>query len=82
MCGILCSDNEKWVGKFACLTLHGDLVLFTDTFSRWMEPDIPRAALRVLHAAGYAVHAAGPDQRDGLGRRVDRAVHRLGLTNE
>jgi len=36
-----------------------DLVLFTDTFSRWMEPEIPRAALRVLQTAGYSVHAAG-----------------------
>lgn len=37
-----------------------DLVLFTDTFSRWMEPEIPRAALRVLQTADYSVHAAGP----------------------
>lgn len=37
-----------------------ELVLFTDTFSRWMEPEIPRAALRVLQTAGYSVHSAGP----------------------
>ncbi|MBD3679990.1 MAG: FAD-binding protein [Rhodobacteraceae bacterium] len=34
------------------------VVLFTDTFNRWMEPGIPRAALQVLTRAGYTVHAA------------------------
>ncbi len=37
-----------------------EVVLFTDTFNRWMEPGIPRAALRVLGRAGYHVHPAGP----------------------
>ncbi|MEM9249706.1 MAG: FAD-linked oxidase C-terminal domain-containing protein [Pseudomonadota bacterium] len=37
-----------------------EVVLFADTFNRWMEPEIPRAALRVLQAAGYTVHAASP----------------------
>ena len=31
------------------------VILFTDTFNRWMEPEIPRAALRVLVRAGYDV---------------------------
>ena len=35
-------------------------MLFADTFNRWMEPEIPRAALRVLRRAGYTVHASGP----------------------
>ncbi len=39
-----------------------EVVLFADTFNRWMEPDIPRAALRVLRQAGYTVHAASPMQ--------------------
>jgi Fe-S oxidoreductase len=30
-------------------------VLFTDTFNRWFEPENPRAARRVLDAAGYRV---------------------------
>ncbi|MEM1362595.1 MAG: FAD-linked oxidase C-terminal domain-containing protein [Pseudomonadota bacterium] len=38
------------------------VVLFADTFNRWMEPEIPRAALRVLHSAGYKVHAASPSR--------------------
>jgi FAD/FMN-containing dehydrogenase/Fe-S oxidoreductase len=36
----------------------GKVVLFTDTFNRWMEPDIPRAALNVLLRAGYDVTTA------------------------
>jgi len=39
----------------------GEVVLFADTFSRWMEPEIPRAALRVLARAGYTVHSAVPE---------------------
>jgi Fe-S oxidoreductase len=34
-----------------------DVVLFVDTFTRHFEPENARAALRVLEAAGYKVHA-------------------------
>ena len=34
-----------------------DVVLFADTFNSAFEPAIPRAALKVLQAAGYRVHA-------------------------
>ena len=34
------------------------VILFADTFNRWMEPEIPRAALRVLTRAGYQVMSA------------------------
>ena len=40
-----------------------EVVLLVDTFSRWFEPENPRAAVRVLAAAGYAVHIAEP--KDG-----------------
>ncbi|MGR3756765.1 MAG: FAD-binding and (Fe-S)-binding domain-containing protein, partial [Tranquillimonas sp.] len=33
------------------------VVLFADTFTRWMEPQIPRAAVAVLRRAGYRVLA-------------------------
>ena len=33
---------------------HGEVVLFVDTFNRWFEADVARAAERVLRAAGYA----------------------------
>ena len=34
---------------------NGEVVLFVDTFNRWFEADVARAAQRVLAAAGYAV---------------------------
>ncbi|HYZ25366.1 MAG TPA: FAD-linked oxidase C-terminal domain-containing protein [Geminicoccaceae bacterium] len=41
-----------------------DVVLFADTFTSWFEPDNARAAVAVLEAAGYRVHAAmRPDGR-------------------
>ncbi len=38
-------------------TSDGDVVLFVDTFNRYFEPENARAALKVLAAAGYRVHA-------------------------
>ena len=35
----------------------GDVVLFVDTFNRFFEPENARAAVKVLGAAGYRVHA-------------------------
>ncbi|MBV8031369.1 MAG: FAD-binding protein [Betaproteobacteria bacterium] len=37
-----------------------EVVLFVDSFNRWFEPENARAAIRVLEAAGYRVHAAEP----------------------
>jgi FAD/FMN-containing dehydrogenase/Fe-S oxidoreductase len=36
-----------------------EVVLWIDTFDEHLEPDNARAALKVLKAAGYAVHVAG-----------------------
>jgi len=36
---------------------ESDVVLFVDTFNRYFEPENARAALKVLQAAGYRVHA-------------------------
>ena len=38
-----------------------EVVLFVDTFNRYFEPENPRAAVRVLEAAGYRVHVAQPE---------------------
>jgi FAD/FMN-containing dehydrogenase/Fe-S oxidoreductase len=38
-------------------TPGADVVLFVDTFNRYFEPENARAAMRVLRAAGYDVHA-------------------------
>jgi Fe-S oxidoreductase len=43
-----------------------DVVLFADTFTTWFEPDNARAAVAVLEAAGYRVHAAQPSGRRSL----------------
>jgi len=37
-----------------------EVVLLADTFNRYFEPENARAAIRVLQAAGYRVHAAAP----------------------
>ena len=37
-----------------------EVVLLVDTFNRYFEPENTRAAIRVLQAAGYRVHAAQP----------------------
>jgi FAD/FMN-containing dehydrogenase/Fe-S oxidoreductase len=37
-----------------------EVVLLVDTFNRYFEPENVRAAVRVLQAAGYRVHAANP----------------------
>jgi Fe-S oxidoreductase len=37
-----------------------EVVLLVDTFNRYFEPENVRAAIRVLQAAGYRVHAADP----------------------
>ncbi|MFT3802654.1 MAG: FAD-linked oxidase C-terminal domain-containing protein [Burkholderiaceae bacterium] len=61
----------------------GDVVLWVDTFNNHFEPEVLRAALKVLRAAGYRVHhaqAAGDARRPlCCGRtylasgRIDRA---------
>ncbi|MBC8337842.1 MAG: FAD-binding protein [Rhodospirillales bacterium] len=40
-----------------------EVVLWADTFNAWFEPENARAALKVLRAAGYTVHA--PQAPDG-----------------
>ncbi len=40
-----------------------DVVLFADTFNRVFEPEILRASLKVLRAAGYRVHAVEAEGR-------------------
>ena len=44
----------------------GEVILLVDTFSRWMEPEIPRAALSVLKRAGYHVILPTPPSRRPL----------------
>ena len=57
-----------------------DVVLFADTFTTWFEPEKPRAALKLLQAAGYTVHVVrGPD---GRGPCCGRTFLGAGLIDE
>jgi FAD/FMN-containing dehydrogenase/Fe-S oxidoreductase len=57
-----------------------DVVLFADTFTTWFEPEKPRAAVKVLEAAGYTVHVVrGPD---GRGPCCGRTFLGAGLIDE
>jgi FAD/FMN-containing dehydrogenase/Fe-S oxidoreductase len=48
-------------GSGQARSTSGEVVLFVDTFNRYFEVDVARAALRVLDAAGYeVVFAAAP----------------------
>jgi Fe-S oxidoreductase len=49
------NDFFREPGDVAC-----DVVLFVDTFNRYFEPQNARAAMKVLRAAGYKVHAPPP----------------------
>jgi FAD/FMN-containing dehydrogenase/Fe-S oxidoreductase len=52
--------SDYFVESASTKTGAREVVLFVDTFSRWFEPENARAAIRVLEAAGYKVHAAQP----------------------
>jgi Fe-S oxidoreductase len=52
--------SNYFVDRIRAKTGGREVVLFVDTFNRWFEPENARAAIRVLEAAGYRVHAASP----------------------
>jgi Fe-S oxidoreductase len=58
-----------------------DLVLFGDTFNRYFEPENLDAAARVLAAAGYRLHRAGP-ARGGRPLCCGRTFLSAGLVDE
>jgi len=58
-----------------------EVVVLVDTFNRYFEPDNARAAIRVLQAAGYRVHAAQPPD-DGRPLCCGRTFLSAGLVNE
>jgi FAD/FMN-containing dehydrogenase/Fe-S oxidoreductase len=57
-----------------------DIVLFADTFSTWFDPDNARAAVTVLEAAGYRVHA--PETLDQSPLCCGRTFLAAGLVEE
>ncbi|MGC9417434.1 MAG: FAD-binding and (Fe-S)-binding domain-containing protein [Rhodovulum sp.] len=50
--------RDEEIGRTPRGETDREVVLFADTFNRWLDPGIPRAALRVLSRTGYTVHAA------------------------
>ena len=60
-------SSDPFVPPPAIPPERADLVLLVDTFNTWNEPDNARAALKVLRAAGHAVHVArAPDAKRPL----------------
>lgn len=57
-----------------------DVVLFADTFTTWFEPEKPRAAVKVLEAAGFHVHVVVG--ADGRGPCCGRTFLASGLIDE
>jgi FAD/FMN-containing dehydrogenase/Fe-S oxidoreductase len=52
--------RDAFVDRPWAKTGEREVMLLVDTFNRYFEPDNARAAIRVLQAAGYRVHAAYP----------------------
>ena len=52
--------RDRFVDRAWAKSGAREVVLLADTFNRYFEPDNLRAAIRVLQAAGYRVHAADP----------------------
>jgi Fe-S oxidoreductase len=57
--GFAARPMPRWRGDYFRETgdASGDVILFVDTFNRYFEPENARAAMKVLEAAGYRVHA-------------------------
>jgi FAD/FMN-containing dehydrogenase/Fe-S oxidoreductase len=52
--------RERFVDREWAKSGAREVVLLVDTFNRYFEPENVSAAIRVLQAAGYRVHAADP----------------------
>jgi FAD/FMN-containing dehydrogenase/Fe-S oxidoreductase len=61
------------------LAAERGVVLFVDTFNGWFETENARDAVRVLQAAGYAVHVA--TQADGRAPCCGRTLMAAGLAD-
>jgi FAD/FMN-containing dehydrogenase/Fe-S oxidoreductase len=57
-------DRSDWSFKVSAADGSRDVVLFADTFNRYFERENLDAALRVLVAGGYRVHALLPSAGD------------------
>jgi FAD/FMN-containing dehydrogenase/Fe-S oxidoreductase len=53
-------SRRPWREAEADAGPDADVVLLVDTFTRWFEPDLARAAVRLLEAVGHRVTTARP----------------------
>jgi FAD/FMN-containing dehydrogenase/Fe-S oxidoreductase len=49
---------KRWYRSYAVPEFSREVVLFVDTYTNLIEPEIGRAAVQILAAAGYRVHVA------------------------
>ena len=59
------NQTQQTVSRAAVLKSKKPVVLFVDTFTGYLESDIPQAAIRVLNRAGYDVHVASREGDNG-----------------
>ena len=71
-----------WADPSPALGSGSEVVLFTDTFNTWFEPENARAAVRVLEAAGFRVRAAAPPPGERRPLCCGRTFLAAGLVEE
>jgi Fe-S oxidoreductase len=72
-------DRSEWTYDVQGGDSARDVVLFADTFNRYFERENLDAALRVLTAAGYRVHALQPKDGDARPLCCGRTFLSIGL---
>jgi len=75
-------STRPWRDQEARRTGEPDVVLFVDTFSRWLEPENARAAARVLAAGGWSVAPGVPRERGARPLCCGRTYLSAGMLDE
>ncbi|MGH6665256.1 MAG: (Fe-S)-binding protein, partial [Pseudolabrys sp.] len=75
-------DRSDWVYNAAATEPAREVVLFADTFNRYFERENLDAALRVLTAGGYRVHAVMPQDGDARPLCCGRTFLAVGQVDE
>jgi FAD/FMN-containing dehydrogenase/Fe-S oxidoreductase len=75
-------DRSDWSYNAAAAEPVREVVLFADTFNRYFERENLDAALRVLIAGGYRVHAAAPQDGDARPLCCGRTFLAVGQVEE
>jgi FAD/FMN-containing dehydrogenase/Fe-S oxidoreductase len=75
-------DRSDWAYGLAGETPMPEVVLFADTFNRYFERETLDAALSVLTAGGYRVHALLPDDGDDRPLCCGRTFLAIGQIDE